>query len=124
MLQELYEMRILVVVDNGAEADALLDKIGEVLAEELGPERYGAVLYEGINPNGTATPEGFRAVESNGSDAALGAMGAIEETEGAALTGPAALVAAIWEDAVNDAEDEAAEDDYVAGEANPEAWPV
>ncbi len=59
----LAEIRILVAADDMDHAELLLGAVGDTLTALVGEDRYGAVLFEGINPNGTEVPEGFVAVE-------------------------------------------------------------
>ena len=61
-MAELAEIRILIAVDDMEHGELLLGAVGDTLAALVGQDRYGAVLFEGINPNGTEVPEGFRVV--------------------------------------------------------------
>jgi hypothetical protein len=58
----LAEIRILVAADDMEHADLLLGALGDTLTALVGEDRYGAVLFEGINPNGTDVPEGFEPI--------------------------------------------------------------
>ena len=58
-MAELFEIRVLVAADDAAHGDLVLDAIGDLLNGLIGSDRYGAVLFEGVNPNGTEVPEGF-----------------------------------------------------------------
>jgi hypothetical protein len=59
----LAEIRILVAADDMEHADLILGALGDTLNALVGEDRYGAVLFEGINPNGTDVPEGFVATD-------------------------------------------------------------
>ena len=61
----LVEIRVLVAADDMAHGELLLGAVGDTLTALVGEDRYGAVLFEGINPNGTEVPEGFVAVEDD-----------------------------------------------------------
>ena len=73
-MAELAEIRILVAADDMDHAELLLGAVGDTLTALVGEDRYGAVLFEGINPNGTEVPEGFVAVPTED-----------DEIEGAAI---------------------------------------
>ncbi len=61
-MAELAEIRILIAADDMEHAELLLGAVGDTLTALVGEDRYGAVLFEGVNPNGTEIPEGFRVV--------------------------------------------------------------
>ena len=58
MAHELFEIRLLVVTDP-EEASVILDKIGDLVRDLVGIDRFGTALFHGVNPNGTEVPEGF-----------------------------------------------------------------
>ena len=64
----LVEIRVLVAADDMAHGELLLGAVGDTLTALVGEDRYGAVLFEGINPNGTEVPEGFAVVEETEAD--------------------------------------------------------
>ncbi len=64
-MAELVEIRVLVAADDMAHGELLLGALSDTLDALVGADRYGAVLFEGINPNGTEVPEGFAPVEDD-----------------------------------------------------------
>ena len=64
----LVEIRVLVAADDMAHGELLLGAVGDTLTALVGEDRYGAVLFEGINPNGTEVPEGFAPVVETEAD--------------------------------------------------------
>jgi hypothetical protein len=90
---ELFEIRLLVVTDP-EEASDILAKIGDLVRDLVGIERFGTALFFGVNPNGTEVPEGFEVfIEGEqelpfGAEATLSASGhktEDDEIEGAAV---------------------------------------
>lgn len=67
---ELFEIRLLVVT-NEEEADLILDQIGDLVRGAVGQDRFGAALFQGVNPNGTEVPEGFSPATEDGTDASF-----------------------------------------------------
>ena len=65
----LFEIRILLDVADIYRAEGVLDALGDILDGMVGFQRYGTVLFEGVNPNGTEVPVGFEAPQE-GSPAA------------------------------------------------------
>lgn len=62
----LVEIRVLVAADDMAHGEVILDTLSSTLRDMVGETRYGAVLFEGINPNGTDVPEGFVTADGGG----------------------------------------------------------
>lgn len=62
-MAELFEIRVLVAADDAEHGDLLLGAVSDTLDALVGEDRYGAVLFEGVNPNGTEVPEGFAVIE-------------------------------------------------------------
>ena len=62
-MAELVEIRILVAADDMEHGELLLGAVGDTLTALVGVDRFGAVLFEGVNPNGTEVPEGFVVIE-------------------------------------------------------------
>jgi len=48
----LYEIRIVLVSDLET-AELALDAVGKLFDDEMGPDYYGAVLFNGVSPDGT-----------------------------------------------------------------------
>ena len=64
----LVEIRVLVSADDMEHGELLLGALSDTLDALVGEARYGAVLFEGINPNGTEVPEGFAPVVETEAD--------------------------------------------------------
>jgi hypothetical protein len=69
---ELFEIRLLVVAES-EEANLILEQIGDLVRGLVGVDRFGAAIFQGVNPNGTEVPEGFEVFTEDATEKPFGA---------------------------------------------------